>query len=564
MSLTSAMLVGYTGIRSNSVGVDTVGDNLANVNTTAFKAQRALFETLLYQTTSEGEAPSATSGGTNPRQIGAGSGVASLQRNFNQGGLDSTGFPSDLAIEGDGFFVIDGPENGQVYTRDGSFRLDETQTMVTAGGNPLQVFDADDAGVIQPGALTNLVIPLGTASPAVATQSVLMNGQLDSNTGLATQGAVVASQAMVTSSGAANGGSQLTSLVDAAGVPLFATGDELQINGSKGGIAIQPSSFIVGTTGSTLGELATYLQDVLGIATDPALGDMPGVTVSDGTDAPAGALVVRSNPGEINAVELNASSIVNITGLSASPFSFTTVEDAVGEGVTTSFGVFDSLGNLVEVRLRASMESKSDTGTTWRFFAESENDSDLTPLLGTGTISFDPNGQFVSATGTDIAIDRANSGSATPLAFTLDLATLTGLASANGESELLMASQDGAPAGIMTGYSIDDLGIVTAAFSNQQTQVLAQIPLATFRNNGGLVALNENNFVEGANSGAVNIVTAQTGVAGAIRAGALEQANVEIAREFVNLIQSSTGISSASRVVRVADQLLQELLLLAR
>lgn len=564
MSLTSAMLVGYTGIQTNSVGVDTVGDNLANVNTTAFKAQRALFETLLYRTIHEGEAPSATSGGTNPRQIGSGTGVASLQRNFNQGGLDSTGFPSDLAVEGDGFFIVNGPDNSQVYTRDGSFRLDETQTMVTAGGNPLQVFDADDTGAIQAGTLTNLVIPLGSASPAVATQNVLMNGQLDSNTGLATQGAVVTSQALVTSSGAATGGTQLTSLVDAAGVPLFATGDELQINASKGGIAIQPTTFVVGTNGSTLDELATYMQDVLGIDTDPTLGDMPGVSISDGTEFPAGSLVVRSNFGEINAVELDASSIVNITGASASPLTFATVEDAVGEGVTTSFGVFDSLGNLVEVRLRASLESKSDTGTTWRYFAESENDSDLSPLLGTGTISFDPNGQFVAATGTDIAIDRAGSGAVTPLAFTLDVSTLTGLASANGESELLMASQDGTAAGIMTGYSIDDLGIVTAAFSNQQTQVLAQIPLATFRNNGGLVALNENNFVEGANSGPVTVVTAQSGVAGAIRAGALEQANVEIAREFVNLIQSSTGISSASRVVRVADQLLQELLLLAR
>ena len=64
MSLTSAMLVGYTGIKSNSVSVDTVGDNLANLNTTAFKSQRTLFETLLYQTVSEGEGPSASSGGT--------------------------------------------------------------------------------------------------------------------------------------------------------------------------------------------------------------------------------------------------------------------------------------------------------------------------------------------------------------------------------------------------------------------------------------------------------------------------------------------------------------------
>lgn len=558
------MLVGFTGIRSNSIGVDTVGDNLANVNTTAFKAQRAIFETLLYQTISEGEPPSDTSGGVNPRQIGSGSGVASLQRNFNQGGLDSTSFPSDLAIEGDGFFVINGTGGTPVYTRDGSFRLDATQTMVTAGGRTLQVHPADNTGAIQTGTLSNLVIPLGSTDPAVATQNVLMNGQLDSNTGLATQGAIVVSQPLMTASGPASATTPLTSLVNTSGVPLFAAGDELQINASKGGIAIQPSAFVVGTTGSTLGDLATYVQDVLGIATDPALGDRPGVFVADGVDAPAGSLVIRSNPGEINAVQMNASSIVNVTGLSTSPLSFVTLEPAIGAGVTTSFGVFDSLGNLVEVRLRASLESKSDTGITWRFFAESENDSDLSPLLGTGTISFDPNGQFVAATGTNLSLDRAGSGAATPLTFTLDVTALTGLAGVSGESQLLMASQDGVPAGIMTGYSIDDFGIVTAAFSNQQTRVLAQIPLATFRNNGGLVATSENTFVAGPNSGPATIVLPQTGVAGAVRAGALEQSNVEIAREFVNLIQSSTGISSASRVVRVADQLLQELLLLAR
>ena len=64
MSLTSTMLVGYSGIKSNSVTIDTVGDNIANVNTTAFKSQRALFETLLVQTISAGQAPSDTSGGT--------------------------------------------------------------------------------------------------------------------------------------------------------------------------------------------------------------------------------------------------------------------------------------------------------------------------------------------------------------------------------------------------------------------------------------------------------------------------------------------------------------------
>ena len=210
------------------------------------------------------------------------------------------------------------------------------------------------------------------------------------------------------------------------------------------------------------------------------------------------------------------------------------------------------------------VESKSDTGTVWRFFAESINDTDLSPVLGTGTLTFDANGQFVAATGTDFSIDRAGVGSATPLAFTLDFSSLTALASLDGTSELVMASQDGAPAGIMTGYSIGRDGVVTAAFSNQQTQVLGQVALATFPNEEGLVALSDNTFTVGPNSGEAAILAPQTGRGGAVVAGALEQSNVQIAREFINLISASTGVSSASRVVRAADDLLQELLLLAR
>ncbi|MCH8243578.1 MAG: flagellar hook-basal body complex protein, partial [Planctomycetes bacterium] len=148
MSLTSAMLVGYSGIKSNTVGVDTVGDNLANLNTTAFKNQRTLFETLLYRTVRAGEAPGATGGGTLPFQIGSGSTVAVVQRNFSQGGIEGTGFQSDLAIEGDGFFILADSGAAQLYTRDGSFSLDATQTLVATSGAPVQVFGADADGNI--------------------------------------------------------------------------------------------------------------------------------------------------------------------------------------------------------------------------------------------------------------------------------------------------------------------------------------------------------------------------------------------------------------------------------
>jgi flagellar hook protein FlgE len=565
MGLTATMLTGFTGITSNTVGIDTVGNNLANLNTTAFKNERTMFETLLYNTISEGEGPGASSGGTSPRQIGSGVGIASLQRDFGQGGFDATGFQSDLAIDGDGFFVLNGPGDQQLYSRDGSFSLDATQTLVSANGAAVQVFEADSSGAISVGTLSDLVIPLGTASQAVPTTLVNMDGRLDPSTSIASTGAVVASQALMTSGGQpATAGTALTNLVDESGVPLFATGDELSIAGSKGGIATSEATFVVGETGSTVGDLMTQLEAIFGINTAAATGGTPGVRIGDGTDGPAGAIVLESNPGELNAVQLDSASILNRTGINGAPFSFTTTTEALGGGVTTTFGVFDSLGTNVDVRLRAVLESKSEAGTVWRFYAESVGDSDLSPALGTGTISFDPNGQFIAATGTDITIDRAGEGSTTPIALTLDLSGLTGLSSTTGSSELIMASQNGAPPGTMTNYAINRDGIVTAVFSNQQQQVLGQIAMATFVNNEGLVAGSDNTFVPGPNAGEASVIAPQTGRAGSIISGALEQSNVKIAREFVNLITYSTGVSAASRVVRSADDLLQELLLLAR
>lgn len=557
MTLASAMMTGFTGINSNSVSVDTVGDNLANLNTTGFKTQRTLFETLLYRTVHEGSGPSETGGGTLPFQIGSGSQVAAIQRDFRQGGLESTGFQSDLGIDGRGFFVLAGAQDQQLFTRDGSFDLDATQTLVSSNGAPVQAFGIDGAGNIDQGALGSLVVPLGTESDAVPTTLVEMDGHLDPTTGIASAGAVVQSQVLNTAGGPAASSSLLTDLRNPNGVPLFAAGDVLAIQGAKGGISMAESQFIVGTDGSTVGDLATHLQEVLGI--DPAIGGgTPGVRVENG------ALLIQSNPGEINAVQLDASSIVNTTGPIVSPFQFTQTAAAVGDGVTTTFAVFDSLGNQVDVRLRASVESKDATGITWRFFAESQADSDLSPLLGSGTITFDPNGQFVSAVGTNLQIDQAGTGAVTPLSFNVDFSALNGLAGPDGSSELIMDTQNGAPVGVLVDYAIDRDGVVTGAYSNQQERVLGQIALATFINDEGLVALSENTYVAGPNSGGPTIVAPQTLTAGSIVAGTLEQSNVEIAREFITLITAATGVSASSRVVRAADEMLRELLFIAR
>ncbi len=558
------MLVGFTGIKSNQTAVDTVGDNIANVNTTAFKNQRTLFETLLYQTISEGQGPSGTSGGTLPRQVGRGSTVAAIQRNFGQGSIESTGVAQDVALDGRGFFVIADPSGGQAFTRDGAFRLNANQTLLAANGAPVLGFLPDESGQIQRGTLSSLVIPIGTEMQAIATTNIVMDGALNAADDVATTGQVISSQALVTTSGAAaSATTRLTDLVDKNGTPLFATDDVVTIKARKGDIDVPKFDFVVGTTGSTLGDFAAFLETKLGVFVDSTTDPDASVLVGGASDTVPGSLVVGSNRGAVNAIHLAPGSIVNTT-TGATPFTFTTRSEAIGKGVTTSFTVNDSLGAPVDFRLRLALESKTTENTTWRFYAESTDDTDLSPIIGTGTIMFDQNGQFVSATGTDISIDRAGLGAMTPLAPSLDFSGLTGLAGPGGESQIIMASEDGAPAGVLVNYEIDSDGVITGAFDNEREAVLGQLAVATFVNNEGLIARSENTFVPGPNSGDANIGVANEGVAGQVVAGALEQSNVELVREFINLISASTGISASSRVVRASDDLLQELLLLAR
>ncbi|MEX2584028.1 MAG: flagellar basal-body rod protein FlgG [Gemmatimonadota bacterium] len=124
-----------TGMRAQQVRTEVIANNLANVNTTAFKRSRAHFEDLLYQTVQGSTIVGAPEAGTTPEiQVGRGVRLAAVQRLHSAGAIEQTGRPFDLAIEGDGFFQVQLP-NGEVgYTRDGSFTVSDQGMLVTNGG----------------------------------------------------------------------------------------------------------------------------------------------------------------------------------------------------------------------------------------------------------------------------------------------------------------------------------------------------------------------------------------------------------------------------------------------
>jgi flagellar hook protein FlgE len=135
---------------------------------------------------------------------------------------------------------------------------------------------------------------------------------------------------------------------------------------------------------------------------------------------------------------------------------------------------------------------------------------------------------------------------------------MTSLTSRN--SELVMTQQDGNAIGTLNDFSVGTDGIITGSFSNGQTRTLGQVAVANFTNAQGLTDEGGNMFTVGTNSGEPVIAPPLTLGSGGVRAGALEQSNVDMSEEFINMIIASTGFSAASRVITTSDQLITELL----
>ena len=140
-----SMYSGISGMKANQTKMDVVGNNVANVGTTAYKKTTARFSDALYQSAIYPSAPSGVMGGVNPGQVGIGTKVSGVLKNMVQGSLQTTGRDTDLAIDGDGFFTVLVGPNQKGYTRDGSFSFDMDGHLVTAEG--YKVLGENDAPI---------------------------------------------------------------------------------------------------------------------------------------------------------------------------------------------------------------------------------------------------------------------------------------------------------------------------------------------------------------------------------------------------------------------------------
>lgn len=572
MALSTAMFTSLTGLNASSQMLNVTGNNISNVNTAAFKRSRITFQTQISRNLASGSAPTEDTGGTNPAQVGQGVSVGSIRRDFNNGPIQPTGVNTDLAIEGNGFFIVD-VNGSRNFTRDGGFTLDRDYRLVHPGtGGVVQGYAADSEFNIVDGVLGPIEIPLGITTLAEETTEVKFKGNLNAGGDIGTQGAIITTGAMSSGSNAGPAATSTTALTDlyatgGAATSLFSTGDLITVSGvERGGATITDATFEVGTSnttgatdfGSTVQDFMDFMTGILGLDT------AQGASVAVGS---GGELIITGNRGEANNLVMSDGSIiVNQTSSPETPFDFTKTQDANGESVRTTYVVYDSLGNPVTVDMTVVLENKDNTGTSWRFYLNSDDDTDLTRSLGSGVAEFDNEGRFIAMTDGQFNIDRQNVGSITPMQVAMDFSDPYGAVSALTEtrSQISAVSQDGSPIGTLEDFSVSADGTIVGTFSNGLLRNLGRIPVAMFANNEGLEEMGGNMFRPTPNSGIPVIVSPTTGGAGRMMGRALELSNVDLAEEFINMISASTGFSASSRVLSTSDQMIQELLATVR
>jgi flagellar hook protein FlgE len=586
MASTTSLFTGLSGLVANSRRLDVIGNNISNVNTTAFKSTRMAFAPSFSRTFSLGSAPGTTTGGTNPAQIGLGVTVASTQRNFNNGPIGGTGVTTDIAIEGDGFFIMD-VAGTQHFTRAGNFLRNPNNDLVSQSGAKVLGFAVNEQFNVEDGNLVPISIPVGTLTLAEATRNVTFNGNLNAAGSVATVGSVFTGQAMFSDAALTT---PITAATDLTTTTVYVSdglgGSTLMFDPlvnpkvitmagvEKGGKTIEPRSFafsgasVAGAAdfGTTFGDFMTFVEDVLGLNnTNVGVNSNLGgsVTLNAG-----GQMVVEGNEGVVQ--ELGPESIeftvANPGAGSSTPITLNRSSFADGESVRTSFIVYDSLGTPVTVDITLVLQATTASGgTTWQMIAESDDSDQLSRIVGLSELTFDSDGTLLTASSQTLNIVRDN-GADSPLTITMDFNSDAYAVSSLSDtgSNLAMVSQDGSPIGTLSNFSIAEDGRIAGSFTNGLTRTIGQVAIAKFTNPEGLVDAGDNLYRSGPNSGAAFITRPREFGTGRLVGSALEQSNVDLSQEFINMILASTGYSAASRVITTTDELITQLLALGR
>ncbi len=544
--MSSSLLAGVSGLSASQQMLDVVGNNLANMNTSGFKAQTPLFSDLLYQTLAPASA-SSNGGGTNPVQVGFGTMTSTIETNFTQGALTTTGNPLDVALQGSGFFVAN---NGtqDVYTRAGAFGIDASGHLVDpATGYLIQrTGNVGEATATSPGFQTpgvdSISIPMGTGVAGKATANVTLSGNLSAQAAGPLAQTITSATPFLTSGGPATTATTLNSLTD--NTTPYQVGDSLVLQGTTTSGTAVNATLAVGPT-TTLGNVINAINT-----------DFPGSTASlNGS----GNLIVQAattGPSQLQVSIADSAGNVGATNWGSHALQVTTT-GANGAVVNGAIQIYDTQGTVHTL----SLTFQKQAANTWNMTA-SIPATDGTMVNGTVSgISFNPNGSFrqVSGSGT---ISFTVNGLPTPQTIALNFGSangFNGLTQFGGSSSAAATTQDGYAAGTLTSVSIAQDGTINGLFTNGQIFPLAQLAVAQFSNPEGLTRVGQNYYQQTINSGVPLVAGGQAGGAGSIQAGSLESSNVDVSQEFTQLITAQQAYEVNARSISIGSQVMQVL-----
>lgn len=565
--MSNALLAGVSGMKAHQKMIDVAGNNLANLNTSAFKSSRVRFSDLLSETLRDASQPTATVGGTNPQQVGSGVKLASVDRDMSQGSLVTTGQPLDMAIEGAGYFVLNDGE-GDVYTRVGAFAADSDFYLVDPGTG-YRVQRIGPQGVeegFQDATSSAIRVPYDQALPAKATETVSYNGNLSADQLSPTTNALTSVLQYTTAAGA--GASADTRLAELAqGGDTLVDGDAILLNGARqDGSAVTNVPFAVFEDDGLGGRRTKTVQQLLDFVTDTFANPADPADYWSDASIVNGELRLVDRESGYSRTDLSLSMSATSTGALTFPPYFKLLE-AGGEAVrSTNIEIFDSQG--VSHILSAAFV-KTDTTNKWDLVLTSiTGDVEVTKRRVQG-INFLTNGSFG-------ALDNPTEGQFT-MKFAHDPDTeasiavnfgtvgeFDGLSQVGGSSTASPTKQDGYASGWLSSVSVTREGLLIGVFSNGARRNIASIKLATFQNPAGLLSLGGNYFAPSSNSGEPTPTKALSSGAGAVHGGSLEKSNVDVANEFVSLIEAQNGFQANARTIRVSNEMLRELTNLIR
>lgn len=539
MSLLNSLFSGVSGIRANQTMMDVIGNNISNVNSIGFKGSRVTFSDAFHQFIRFGTNPTETSGGTNAFQVGLGTKISSIDRNWNQGTFERTGLLTDLALQGQGLFVLN--SNGQkFYSRAGTFNFDANGKLVhSQNGAIVQGKVATADGIIPPGNnLEDIVVDPNLKLPAVATTFAKWGGNLSSIS------TITRSEKYV-QSGNINSTLTVGDSVEDSNLIYDENGNEyrLYLTYTKTAADTYDMNYELKDSNNTT-VIGPTTQSV---SFDPVTGEMltpPTINITDAT------LGINFN--------LDVSTV---TQLSTS----TTLSSAVDDNrkptiVNGTLTIFDSLGNPHTLTLKYTKTATN----SWNWTASVPASSGT--LTGNkGTITFNSDGSINTISPNPPVLSFVPSSGASLQNIELDFGrSFDGITQTSANSVISALNQNGSASATLADLSIDQYGNIVGVFSNGYSRNLAQIMLASFPNLSGLTSVGDNMYTVSANSGDPFVGTAGEETGTTIQSGALEQSNVDLSEEFTRMIVSQRGFQANARVITVSDSLLQEVTNLIR